>query len=182
MRGKNKTKRPVARPGHPLSALVRAALAVALCIISLTVFRGMLNIINALFIPLIIVVFTTGANKRIILALSAVLLALCLIFFLPQAFFVLLYCLLAAIIKHLLDRRCPLLLILLLTTLTSSSGFAAAALVTDFVFSTQIIRLTIGMLNGSILLYAMLLLLEGLLIAGIQIPAVLFIRRKLLRL
>lgn len=152
--------------------ITRAAMALTLIFICFSIFKGTTNILNALFIPLILYFALFQLSSREFIAVTIAAILFCFIFFKVQIIFVLAYCSLALLLVWLNNKSYGWLLAVALLTVAISVNFFMALIMTDFIFGTQINILLIRMLGGNIIAYCLLLLCEGLLISLIQIFAI----------
>lgn len=152
--------------------ITRAAMALTLIFICFSIFKGTTNILNALFIPLILYFGLFKLSSREFIAVTIATMLFCFIFFKVQIIFVLAYCSLALLLIWLNNKSYGWLLAVALLTVAISVSFFIALTMTDFIFGTQINILLIRMLGGNIIAYCLLLLCEGLLISLIQIFAI----------
>lgn len=149
--------------------ITRAAMALTLIFICFSIFKGPTNILNALFIPLILYFGLFKLSSREFIAVTIATMLFCFIFFKVQIIFVLAYCGIALLLIWLNKKSYGWLLAFALLTVAISFSFFIALTMTDFIFGTQINILLIRMLGGNIITYCLLLLCEGLLISLIQI-------------
>jgi len=152
--------------------ITRAAMALTLIFICFSIFKGTTNILNALFIPLILYFGLFQLSSREFIAVTIATILFCFIFFKVQIIFVLAYCSIALLLIWLNNKSYGWLLAAALLTVAISVSFFIALTMTDFIFGTQINTLLIRMLGGNIIAYCLLLLCEGLLISLIQISAI----------
>lgn len=152
--------------------ITRAAMSLTLIFICFSIFKGTTNILNALFIPLILYFSLFQLSSREFIAVTIAAILFCFIFFKVQIIFVLAYCSLALLLVWLNNKSCGWLLAVALLTVAISVSFFMALIMTDFIFGTQINFMLIRMLGGNIIAYCLLLLCEGLLISLIQIFAI----------
>lgn len=147
--------------------LARGAVCLALCLVHLSLFRGFLNILNALVVPLALGLLTSGWSSRSRMGLAGTLLLATVVVVPLQAVFVPLYVVLAGLLQASWPRG-PLARVVVLTPLVAA-GFFGAIVLTDLVFGTLIARTTLQILGGSLVAYGGILLLESLLISGLLV-------------
>lgn len=144
-----------------LKTITRGALAVALIYVCFLMFKGATNILNALFVPLIIYLVTLESSKKDTLALYGMIFLFCALFINIQIFFVLFYCLIASVLTFLYKTKSGKTVTILLLTLTTGSCFWLGIVLTDFVFHTQINSIMLRILNSNVFLYVMIILIEA---------------------
>ncbi len=84
------------------SILTRSAIALALCVVSLLLFRGPTSIVSTFIIPAVIVLFSSGRERSSFLYIATGLLIMTGLFFQTQIIFVLGYLLLSIALKRFL--------------------------------------------------------------------------------
>ena len=152
--------------------ITRAAMTLTLIFICFSIFKGTTNILNALFIPLVLYFGLYKLRSREFIAVTIATMLFCFIFFKVQIIFVLAYCIIALLLMGLNKKSFGWLLAVALLMVAISVSFFMALIMTDFIFGTQINILLIRMLGGNLIAYSLLLLCEGLLISLIQIFAI----------
>lgn len=82
------------------SVLTRSAIALALCMVSLLLFRGATSIVSTFIIPVVIVIFSKRKESASFIYISAGLLMMTALFFQTQIIFVIGYLLLSLVLKN----------------------------------------------------------------------------------
>ena len=152
--------------------VVQGALAIAMVAVFLLLFRGVTNILNAFFVPLVIFAFTRGTRLEEALSVHGALLVFVALFFKLQLVFMLLYCAIGFLLDALLQqpqdeyqsRRT--LLVTLTLSLAISLGLWTAVVLTDDLFGTRIQELTLLILQGNTFAYALVLWIESFLVTA----------------
>jgi|GEM_PF-1138911 len=80
--------------------LTRSAIALALCVVSLLLFRGAISIVSTFIIPAVIVLFSKRREITSFIYVSTGLLMMTVLFFQTQIVFVIGYLLLSIVLKH----------------------------------------------------------------------------------
>ena len=156
------------KPDQKIKTLTMSAFGLALSVLSLILFRGPVSIASTFLIPAIIVLFS--ANKLEGYALTSIgLLSVTLIFFPTQLVFVSSYVVLGLLLKLLavsskLKVKFNPIKFIIYTTITSLVLFAGIRL-TELIFLVPLHRMMVGISGGNPLVYAGILLFEGLLVA-----------------
>ena len=149
------------------STIAQGALCLALVVVLFTFFKGVTNIINALFIPIVLYIFSAGKTKVEILAINLSALILVAIVYNFQVFFMLFYCLIAISYLFLFFKLRGFWIIIIMSLIISAS-FLFAVLLTDNVFNLNMMAITIKVFKGSFILYIGILFVEGLIISFLQ--------------
>lgn len=167
---------------HPESSgrnLTTAAMIMAICLVSFSIFRGAANILNALVIPLALAIGKQKLAARFFAAVALALAGLTAILFPMQLVFVVFYCGLAILIQIFLRLR-HLALAILLHTVAVSISFWLAIMLTDWLFLTEMQPIMLALLNNNYLIYAAMILFEGLIVGSSQIFLARLFRKRLL--
>jgi hypothetical protein len=159
-----------------------SGMALALCLITLLLFRGLFSLLQALIIPVIILLLTARQPWPYTLATSLSLVALTLVFFPTQAVFVLTYLWMALILMKMGPlilggaRRRYLLIVpyLVLISVLLFLGIQA----TDFVFQTQLHAMMRRLSGRDNLRYAAIMMLEAALVSISHLLFIASIRRR----
>lgn len=119
-----------------LRLLTRSALALGLILLSISVFRGPLNLLNGILVPLILSLLTVGLSpgRRVALTLAVVLPAL--LWQPVQLFFLLVYLIMGWRLSGLPEETGRTGTLIRLVPLTAA-GFFLALWATDLVFMTR---------------------------------------------
>lgn len=168
--------------GKTAHYIAASGLALTLCLLSLMLFRGILSLLQALIIPVVIVLLTARQPWIYTFAAGISLLALTLVFFPTQLVFMIIYLLMAFMLLGLVkmtrngSRRRYLLFIpyLLLNCLLLFFGL----IMTDFVFMTQLHAMMLRLSGFNMVLYAAIILLEAAFISSLHLLVILYIRRR----
>ncbi len=140
-------------------SITRGALAIALIIVSFSMFKGVTNIFNAFLVPIALhlgTVRTKPVEKAAVFGLVAL---LCFLFFKLQMVFLLIYFLVAMVLPLLLKLKMWISVPIL--TIANSVGFLVGILLTDLLLSTHMFALLMGVLDNNRIVYAGILLFEG---------------------
>jgi hypothetical protein len=152
-----------------VSVITRGAIAVALIFVCFSLFKGPLNILNALLVPLILYISLLNQKLKEMLTVFAVALIFCFIFFRFQLFFIIIYCLIALLLKNLQEKRIKTFISVIVLSSALTLSFWLGVMLTDLVFSTHMNEIVLKLLNGNILVYAAVLLSEGAFIGVCQL-------------
>jgi hypothetical protein len=145
--------------------IAASGMALTLCLLSLLLFRGALSLLQALLIPLIIVLLTKGQPWKYMIAVGLSLFILTLIFFPTQAVFMVIYLLMTLILLGLLSlmksgSRLRYLLIIPYWILNSLLLFFGLKM-TDYIFQTKLHTMMIQLSGDNMLVYAAIMMLEA---------------------
>lgn len=141
--------------------MTRSALAIPIVCISFMLFKGPSNILNALFVPLTIFVFTFNSNRKESIAFYIAIILFCAAFFGIQIFFISMYCVIAhsLIIVH--KRRMKPFVAFPMLTFVVGFCFWLGILATDFIFYTEINQIMMKILHNNALYYFGMLAIEA---------------------
>jgi hypothetical protein len=148
--------------------MIRGALSLTVIVISLFLFKGTTNLINAIIIPVTLYINLRGWQPRQVASVFAAFLLLCAILFNYQIIFASIYCLITSVYLILNARKVNLLVTAIVLTLIATVCFAIGIKLTDLIFMTQIETLLLKVLHGNLLVYYLIIFVEGL-IAAISI-------------
>lgn len=154
-------------------SITRGALAIALIVVSFSIFKGVTNIFNAFLVPIALHLGTLGTKRVEKAAVFGLVFLLCFLFFKLQMFFLLIYFFVAILLSLLLKFRTWISLLFL--TIANSVGFFVGILLTDLLLSTHMFALLMGVLSNNMIAYAGILLFEGAIVSVGQ----LFLARKM---
>ena len=160
-----------------------SGMALALCLISLMLFRGVLSLLQALIIPTVLVLLTGRQPWTYRLAVGSALLFLTLVFFPTQSVFIATYLLMTAVLFLYLRRVQPAsrLRFLLFIPYWALNGVLlfVGLVMTDFVFLTQLHGMMLRMSGNHPMRYAAILLLEAAIVSACHLTFVQFFKRRL---
>ena len=154
-------------------SITRGALAIALIVVSFSIFKGVTNIFNAFLVPIALHLGTLGTKRVEKAAVFGLVFLLCFLFFKLQMFFLLIYFFVAVLLSLLLKYRTWISVSFL--TIANSIGFFVGILLTDLLLSTHMFALLMGVLGNNVIAYAGILLFEGAIVSVGQ----LFLARKM---
>lgn len=144
-----------------VKTIAQGAIIITIIIICLVFIRGVFNILNSIFIPLAIYLFSIDQKVKGVLMFFIALLVICILFFYTQIIFLTLYFLIAQILtimKRLKSSRVKSIIIL---SVFNSITFWVAIILTDFIFGLNINHFMLTIFSGNQLLYIVLLFAEG---------------------
>lgn len=151
--------------------LATSAMAIALCSVSLVMFRGSLSLLSAICIPIILTVFLIKYDRVSYLISVGTLLIITLMFFTTQLIFVFLYIQMAVFLRKLvfsegLMAKSGVYIIgfggyLLITVLVLFVGIR----LTEFIFEIPLHKMMLNISNGSLVIYLLILTAEALIIS-----------------
>jgi hypothetical protein len=159
--------------------IVRGALSLTVIVISLFLFKGTTNLINAIIIPVTLYINLRGWQPRQVASVFAAFLLLCAILFNYQIIFASIYCLMTGVYLFLNARKVNVLVRAIVLTLIASACFAVGIKLTDFIFMTQIETLLLKVLKGNLLIYYLILFVEGLIAAVSIVCSTSFLEKRL---
>ncbi len=146
------------------ATLIRCALFVALIMVFFTIFRGFSNLLNAFLVPMTLYMGLKGANKGQSLTLFSAVVIAGLLLFSVQVFLILLYFAMALLLRELLKKETSSFMSGLVLTFLAAAGMFVAIRLTDMFFLTRMHTIYMAMLKGNMLYYALVLLVEGLMV------------------
>ncbi len=141
------------------------ALAVALVIVSFTLFKGVTNILNALLVPLALSLVSLKLRKMEIITILICVILICFFFFYLQLFFIFFYCAISILLVFLSNKKVKSVLSVLILTVATSLSFWIAIILTDAVFATKMNTIMLNVFKGNYSLYSTMLLVEGLIVS-----------------
>ncbi len=163
--------------------IAASGMALALCMMSLMLFRGVFSLVHALIIPMVIVLLTVRQPRTYQLAVALSLLFLTFAFFPTQLLFVMIYLLMALVLQKLpgMMQGASRLHYLLFVPYLFIIGLLLflGLIMTDFVFLTQLHPMMLRMSGGKPILYAAIIMLESAFVSGFHLLFILFFRRRL---
>lgn len=144
-----------------LDILVKNIMALSLIYVFFLLFKGPTNILNALFVPLAIFVFSYTNNLRERLIFYFTLIIFCALFFNIQIFFVIVYCFIAAVLRIINVNKYRKIVAFISLTSSVSCLFYLGIILTDLVFQTKMYSITMNILNNNIVTYLVIILIEA---------------------
>lgn len=144
-----------------LNNFVYNILALAIIYILFLFFKGPTNILNALFVPLTLLIFSFKSNFKERMIFYGTVILFSALFFNVQIFFIIAYCVIAAILRVIHVNRFKILGSILLLTVSVGFLFYLGIVLTDLVFQTQINSIMMNVLNNNILIYSIIIIIEA---------------------
>ncbi len=141
--------------------LVYNILALTLIYIFFLFFKGPTNILNALFVPLTIFIFSYRNDLRERLIFYGTVILFCALFFNIQIFFVIVYCFIAAVLRIIHVNKFKTISSFLSLTGTVSFFFYLGIVLTDAVFQTNINSIMMRVLDNNIIIYLVMIIIEA---------------------
>ncbi len=154
------------------------ALTIALIVVFFTIFKGVTNILNAFFVPMILFSFSINRKAIELLAVFAASIATCALFFNLQLIFIVFYCIIALLLSIVNRRKIGFVVSAIILSAGVAFFFWSAIGLTDFLFKTRMSELMLEMLNGKKLFYLLLLTFEGTLVGIALLLASKFVLKK----
>lgn len=161
----------------PSSSIAQGALTIALIVVFFLFFKGVTNIINAFLVPLTLFIYSINKRNSETILLYFAVFIICALFFNLQVFFIVFYCLIAVLLKILLTKKINTLLSAAILSIANAVSFWVAIRLTDYIFLTQMGNIMLKLFNDSLYTYALVLLVEGMIVGVSQ----LFISRAVYR-
>ena len=155
------------------------ALTIALIVVFITFFKGVTNILNAFFVPMILFSFSINRKAIELLAVFAASIATCALFFNLQLIFIVFYCIIAFILSTLNRKNIGVALSAIILSVTITFFFWSAIILTDMIFKTRMNEIMLKILNGNRLVYLLILAFEGTVVGISQLFASRLILKKL---
>ena len=144
-----------------IQAITRGALTIALICIFFILFKGFINIFNALLVPLVLYVNLLALKNEERYLILIALLLVCAILFKVQFIFTIFYCIIGLLLLFIQRKKWPFIPGAILLSLVLSLSFFIAIEATDALFLTHVGDIMRHALNGNILAYLGVLVLEG---------------------
>jgi len=145
--------------------LTQAALSLTLIFVFFMLFKGVTNILNSIFVPLVFYINISRFKWKAYLALVTATLILTFLFFFQQIFFVLFYALLGWILYKLFNKKKGFLFNTTILTLVNLISFIIIINLTDLFLGTAIIKALLSISGGTTLGLLIVFLLEALFVA-----------------
>ncbi len=149
------------------SAIVQGALALAIISVLFLIFKGATNILNALLVPITLYTFSLIKNKSEIFITYIAAILLCAFLFISQVFLMMFYCGIS-ILLLLLYKRVNAVFFIFILSIVICLCFYSAILLTDYIFGTNMLKITLKALNGNMLVYLMVIIIEGFIVGKAQ--------------
>lgn len=144
-----------------LNNLTRSALSLSIIFVCFLIFKGPTNILNALFIPLTIVIFTYSNNNKESMIFYLATILFCLLFFNIQIFFIIMYCIIANSLIFFLKNNIKAFLVFPILTLIIALCFWLGIFLTDAIFHMQINHIMMKILNNNLIYYLSMIIIES---------------------
>lgn len=155
------------------------ALTIALIVVFFTFFKGVTNILNAFFVPMILFTFSINRNTLELLAVFVAAIAMSALFFNLQLVFIVFYCIIALILSILSRKNINFVLSAVILSAAVTFFFWSAINLTDILFKTRMNEIMLKLMNENKFLYMMLLTFEGTVVGIGQLLASRFVLKKL---
>ena len=143
--------------------LARGAFAISLILVSFTMFRGILNLINSITVPILILFFTQKFSRQAIFSFSIAILLAIFFLFPYQIMFMLLDMGIAYLLKFLYNGT---FLHKLLYSIIVTVLLILSVVLTDQLFQTNINTLMLKISNSNPFKYVLIFLVESMIISG----------------
>lgn len=148
-----------------INNLTLAALSLALVFVFFMLFKGVTNILNSVFVPLVFYINISRFKWKEYIALVTAVLILTFLFFFQQIFFVLFYALLGWVLYKLFKRKKGFLLNTTILTIVNFIGFIIIINITDLILGTAITKALLSISGGTQLGLLIVFFLEALFVA-----------------
>ncbi|MDP2814629.1 MAG: hypothetical protein Q8S15_03785 [Erysipelotrichaceae bacterium] len=168
--------------GRNTHYIALSGMTLALCLLSLMIFRGPLSLLQALIIPIVMVIMTIKQPWKYTFAAGISLLMLTLAFFLTQIIFMIIYLMMAFLLLILVStiqrgprhRNLLIILYLLINALLLYLGLR----LTDIIFQTPLHVMMLKLSSDNNILYASILIIESTFISIFHLLIVLNVSRR----
>lgn len=168
--------------GRNTHYIALSGMALALCLLSLMIFRGPLSLLQALIIPMVMVIMTIKQPWKYTFAAGISLLMLTMAFFLTQIIFMFIYLVMAFLLLNLVkklqreSRRYYLLMIpyIIVNALLLYLGLR----LTDIIFQTPLHAMMLKLSSDNNFLYASIMVIESAFISIFHLLIVLNVSRR----
>ena len=168
--------------GKTAHYLTASGMTLTLCLLSLMLFRGVLSLLQALIIPVVIVLMTGRQPWKYTIAAGLSLFVLTLAFFSTQVVFMVVYFMIALTLLGMLSlmksgsrQRCLLFIpYWILNSLLLFFGLK----MTDYVFQTPLHAMMLRLSSDDSLRYAAIMMLEAAFISGVHLLVIFYVRRR----
>jgi len=145
--------------------LTLAALSLALIFVFFMIFKGVTNILNSIFVPLVFYINISKFKWKEYIVLVTAVMILTFLFFFQQIFFVLFYAILGWVLYKLFERKKGFLLNTTILTIVNFIGFIIIINITDLFLGTAIRKALLAISGGTQLGLLTVFLLEALFVA-----------------
>ena len=149
--------------------LIKGALAIVLCLLSFMIFRGVTNILNAFFVPLVLSIFIYNMSLHEKIAIFLALQILCFFIFPVQLIFSFFYCVIAFITTYMRQKGIRYFLVWATVTVCVTLFFYIAVRLTDLIFMTKIYEITLRVMKNNSLIYIFALFIESIIVSTLYI-------------
>jgi len=158
---------------NSIKTLTLSASALVLCVLCLLFFRGPMSLVSAFFIPVIIVIFAKyNITAYYVLTLISLFL-ITIISFQTQLIFVIGYILLALALRSVLIYDGEKVIIqpfrILIYLMLVSLILYISIRLTDLLFATPLHQMMLGLANNNLLVYFMIIFIESIFVALINL-------------
>ena len=150
--------------------LIKGALCISICLLSFYIFHGITNIFNSLFITLSLGIFTEKMNFSEKSAVYISMVIFTFIFFPLQIIFLGFYIILSLILIYIKSKNLNFIKSYLFLFPIMTFLFTSALYLTDFVFNTQIAKITTDLLGGNIFYFLISITFQAIIISAIVLP------------
>ena len=146
-----------------LKDLTSGALILAVIFVFLILFRGHLNILNGILIPITIYIYLFKINYQVFIFTAMTAVIITFLFFIHQIFFLLLYFLLGLILY--LFRNNKKLFQILFMSIFTCFGFLIAINLTDLFLGTLIQNSLLSIVGNNYISYIILIIVQALIVS-----------------
>jgi len=163
----------------PVRSITFGALTIALIVVFFSIFKGVTNILNAFFVPMILFSFLINRKAIELVAVFAAAIAMCALFFNLQLVFIVFYCIIALILLILSRKNINFVLSAAILSTGVTFFFWSAINLTDILFKTRMNEIMMKLMNGNWFRYMLLLTFEGTVVGVCQLFASRIVLKKL---
>jgi len=150
--------------------IVLGALCLGICVLSLFLFRGVTNVLNAVVIPLSLGVFTSTMYFKEKISVYIALTIFVFVLFPLQIIFLLFYFLISLLLIYIGLWNLGFLKGFLLLSFSLTLFFTAAVFLTDLIFGSKIVQITMGLMGGNIWIYLLSVAIQAIIVSAIILP------------
>jgi len=150
--------------------IVLGALCLGICILSLFFFRGVTNVINAIVIPLSLGIFTFSMDFKEKLAVYIGLAIFAFVLFPLQLIFLFFYFLISLLLIYIDLWNLGFLKGFLLLSFSLTLFFTASVFLTDLIFGSKIVQITMSLMGDNILIYLLSVAIQAIVVSVIVLP------------
>ena len=162
-----------------IRSITLGALTIALIVVCFTFFKGITNILNAFFVPMLLFSFSINRKAIDLIVVFTASIAMCALFFNLQLIFIVFYCIIAFILSTLNRKNIGVALSATILSVTITFFFWSAIILTDMIFKTRMNEIMLKILNGNRLVYLLILAFEGTVVGIGQLLASRFIIKRI---